>query len=160
MRKTLWLFVCVAVFAFVASACGNGDKSSDESSSEKKATSTEKETKTTLDDTNATVVDVTLDDRGAEPTPMSMEVNPASVKTGTIKFVIKNVGTEEHELEVIDADGEELEEVEDISAGTTKDLVMHLDPGTYGFDCVVKISGSSETHHDKGMFYEGFTVTA
>ncbi|HTK43888.1 MAG TPA: cupredoxin domain-containing protein [Patescibacteria group bacterium] len=67
-----------------------------------------------------------------------------SVAAGSVRFAVKNAGTQEHEFEVFKGD-QVIDEIEGIVPGLTKDATMTLEPGTYTFMC--KING----HDQLGM---------
>lgn len=105
----------------------------------------------------------------AELDEWSIKRKPASVSAGSIEFETENVGTDEHELEVVKTDtapdafpvkdskadveavGEEMGEVEDVEAGQTKEFVVNLEAGKYVLICNLPL------HYEKGMTV-GFTV--
>ena len=56
----------------------------------------------------------------------------------------------EHELEVLGADGKALGEIEPFKPDDgTKELALHLEPGTYTLQCLVE--EGARTHKDLGM---------
>ena len=67
-----------------------------------------------------------------------------TVPAGSVKFSIKNVGSQEHEFEVLKGD-QVVDEVEAIVPGLTKDATMTLAAGDYTFLC--KLNG----HDQLGM---------
>jgi len=67
-----------------------------------------------------------------------------TVPAGSVTFSIRNVGTQEHEFELFKGD-QQVDEVEGIVPGLTKDATMTLEPGTYTFLC--KLNG----HDQLGM---------
>ena len=58
----------------------------------------------------------------------------ASVPAGTVRLAISNNGTENHEFEVL-AGETSLGKVTSFPRGTTRDLTLALDPGTYTLIC-------------------------
>lgn len=110
----------------------------------------------------------------------TVEPDPDSAAAGEITFVVDNQGGETHEFLVVDAasadelpvdaDGafdEEafgtekvLDEVEDIEAGSQKELTLDLEPGSYLLLCNVveeTETGEVESHFHEGM-HATFTV--
>jgi plastocyanin len=67
-----------------------------------------------------------------------------TVPAGAVRFSIKNVGSQEHELEIFKGD-QVLDEVEGIVPGLTKDATFTLEAGEYTFVC--KLNG----HDQLGM---------
>ena len=67
-----------------------------------------------------------------------------TVPAGSVTFSIKNVGTQEHELEILQGD-QVVSKVEAIAAGLTKDATVTLAAGEYTFLC--KLNG----HDQLGM---------
>jgi plastocyanin len=67
-----------------------------------------------------------------------------TVPAGSVTFSIKNVGTQEHEFEILNGD-QVVDEVEGIVPGLTKDATMTLAAGNYTFVC--KLNG----HDQLGM---------
>lgn len=66
-----------------------------------------------------------------------------------VYFVFTNDGEDPHELIVLDADGEELGEVHLQDTGTSGDLALELEPGTYTLTCLIE--KGNETHAELGM---------
>lgn len=76
---------------------------------------------------------------------------PASVKGERVFFTATNIGPSEHELEVLDARGEAVEEIEAHPAGTgPKTLAVRLKPGAYTVQCILK-TPDGRSHADLGM---------
>ena len=67
-----------------------------------------------------------------------------SVTAGSVRFAVRNGGTQEHEFEVFKGD-QVVDEIEGIVPGLTKDATMTLEAGTYTYMC--KING----HDQLGM---------
>lgn len=74
-------------------------------------------------------------------------VESLSATTGeTIKFTLANKGTEQHEFEVLQPDGEALGEVEATDPGKTGQVMITFEEaGTYAYQCIL------EEHDTKGM---------
>jgi plastocyanin len=64
-----------------------------------------------------------------------------TVPAGAVRFSIKNVGTQEHELEIFKGD-QVVDEVEGIVPGLTKDATFTLEAGDYTFVC--KLNGPDQ----------------
>ena len=74
---------------------------------------------------------------------------PTETKGENVLFEAR-VTTGEHELEVLDADGKALGEIEPFKAGDgMKELALHLEPGTYTLQCLVE--EGAKTHKELGM---------
>ncbi len=73
------------------------------------------------------------------------KIDPAdsTVKAGSVTFNVSNDGQTVHNLE-IEGDGVE-EETEDLQPGSTGELTVELEPGTYEMYC------SIDGHEDLGM---------
>lgn len=109
-----------------------------------------------------------------------VEPDPTSEDAGEIGFTGDNQGGETHELVVVEADsadalptdddgaviedelpeGALIGEIEDIEAGTTKDVTLDLESGSYVLFCNITEeleSGEIESHFAEGM-HSSFTV--
>ena len=92
-----------------------------------------------------------------------ISLDPASAAAGPITFAVTNDGPTTHEFEIFSGDvdpsslpvesgvaitdGLELvDEVEDVTAGSTAELSVDLDPGTYALIC------NLADHYEEGMF--------
>ena len=75
---------------------------------------------------------------------------PASVDGGKIFFKATNEGTEDHELEVLDSNGEPLGEVEAMPPGEEGSAAIELESGTYTLQCILE-TADGEVHRDLGM---------
>lgn len=73
---------------------------------------------------------------------------PATVAGPNVLFKVANTGGDEHELEVLGADGEPVGEVH-LAKGKSGTLTVKLNPGTYTAVCMIK--EGSKTHADLGM---------
>ncbi len=80
---------------------------------------------------------------------------PPSVKGPHVRFEAVNRGPSDHELEVLDEDGEPLGEIEAMPPGETGTLALELDPGTYTVQCILLVGDDTDdTHADRGMITE------
>jgi uncharacterized cupredoxin-like copper-binding protein len=96
--------------------------------------------------TDGTTVGVTLADD-------AVTLDPGSAPAGSITFATTNDGSATHEIEVFTADGvdpttlpvsdgvastegmEMIDEIHDITPGSSADLTLDLEPGTYAVMC-------------------------
>lgn len=91
-----------------------------------------------------TVIEVTLTD-------FAFRDLPASVKGEKVFFTATNIGPSEHELEVLDARGEAVDEIEAHAPGSgPKTLALRLKPGAYTVQCILK-APDGRSHADLGM---------
>ena len=67
-----------------------------------------------------------------------------TVPAGSVTFVVKNAGTEEHEFEIFKGESV-VDEIEGLVPGLTKNLTVTLEAGEYAFMC--KLNG----HDQLGM---------
>ena len=67
-----------------------------------------------------------------------------SVKAGKVTFHVKNIGSAEHEFEII-KDNQAVDEIEGLVPGLEKDLTVDLPAGTYSIEC--RLPG----HLEQGM---------
>lgn len=76
---------------------------------------------------------------------------PASVKGERVFFTATNIGPSEHELEVLNARGEAVDEIEAHPPGTgPQTLAVRLRPGAYTVQCILK-TPDGRSHADLGM---------
>lgn len=76
---------------------------------------------------------------------------PSTAKGPKVYFEAENEGTQEHELEVLDPDGEPVGEIEAFPpGGTSEPLAVELEPGTYTLQCLVE-TPEGKVHKDLGM---------
>jgi len=78
---------------------------------------------------------------------------PTEVDGHEIFFKAVNDGTEDHELEVLDADGEPLGEVEAMPPGEEGSAAIALEAGTYTLQCILE-TADGKVHRDLGMVAE------
>jgi len=70
----------------------------------------------------------------------------------TIRFDMTNSGTEEHEFEVLDPDGNAIGEVAAVEPGGTGGATITFDaPGDYSFQCILVNQASGQPHSMLGM---------
>ncbi|MGH9035696.1 MAG: hypothetical protein ACRD0O_08010 [Acidimicrobiia bacterium] len=78
---------------------------------------------------------------------------PADVEGHKVFFKATNEGTEDHELEVLDANGEPLGEVEAMPPGEEGSAALELEAGTYTLQCILE-TADGKVHRDLGMVME------
>ncbi len=87
------------------------------------------------------------------------DVETTRLSAGPTRFVLRNLGAVVHELELIrgtSLSGVEVEEVEDLAPGETREFFYDLSPGAYLFACLLQseASGRVLSHFDLGMRLE------
>lgn len=93
-----------------------------------------------------TVLEYTLVDYAFE--------GPSTAQGPKVYFEAANEGTQEHELEVLDPDGEPMGEIEAFPPGATgHPLAVELEPGSYTLQCLVE-TPEGKAHKDLGMVAE------
>jgi plastocyanin len=78
---------------------------------------------------------------------------PEEVAGHKIFFKAVNNGTEDHELEVLDASGEPLGEVEAMPPDEEGSAAIELEAGTYTLQCILE-TADGKVHRDLGMVAE------
>ena len=123
------------------------------------------------------------DDGGGGATTVNVELNeftvtadPDSVDAGEVEFVVDNIGEETHEFVIVqtdlDADAlpagddgsvdeegggvEVVDEIEDIASGSTQELTVDMEAGSYVLFCNI-VDDEGDVHYAEGM-HTGFTV--
>ena len=119
MRGRLWLGVLMVVAALVVTACGGGGG---------------QQTGGQQGGTTGAAVNVSEKE-------WVIELSSATLKAGSVKFVIKNEGAIEHNFVIQGANVE----VDAIVPGGSKEITVDLKPGTYTIVC--NIPG----HEEAGM---------
>jgi iron uptake system component EfeO len=97
---------------------------------------------------------------GAAATTITVEssaddcvVSPATVESGTVTFAVTNSGDRVTEFYLLGEDGRSIvAELEDIAPGSTRDLTVLVEPGSYVTQCKPGMSGT-------GVGTADFTVT-
>jgi hypothetical protein len=82
---------------------------------------------------------------------------PDTVRGPNVFFSASIKGSNRHELEILDADGEAVDEIEAFSGGGEHTMAVVLEPGTYTAQCILE--EGARTHKELGMVKE-FTVEA
>ena len=135
-RKILVALVVISV-PFLLAACGDDDDTSTEAATPSTtAADTTAEESTTASGGGGETVDIS-------ETEYKLDPADASVKAGSVTFNVANDGQTVHNLE-IEGNGVE-EESEDLQPGSTGELTVDLEPGTYEMYC------SIDGHEDLGM---------
>lgn len=75
---------------------------------------------------------------------------PVDTRAGKIFFEAVNRGTEDHELEILDADGAALGEIEAMPPGQEGAFAVELEAGTYTLQCILE-NENGKQHADLGM---------
>ena len=82
---------------------------------------------------------------------------PASIKGPKVFFEAVNKNQHDHELEILDASGDAVDEIAAFTGKDAKQLAVELKPGTYTAQCILE--EGAKTHAQLGMTQQ-FTVTA
>jgi len=70
----------------------------------------------------------------------------------TIRFEMTNAGSQAHEFEVLDPDGEAIGEVASTEAGESSGATMTFDsPGVYSYQCILVDENTGTRHSELGM---------
>ncbi|HEY7667657.1 MAG TPA: plastocyanin/azurin family copper-binding protein [Actinomycetota bacterium] len=140
MVRKLWFTLAAGVLVLSAAACGGGSDEDADLQIDLADFSIELSTET------LPAGDLTLSASNAGPTTHEFEVfsMPADVDLGAIEIADDVADVDAAGLTVID-------EVEDIVAGTTAELNLSLEPGTYAVIC------NLPEHYAQGM-HASFTV--
>lgn len=79
---------------------------------------------------------------------------PREAKGPKVFFEAENAGSEDHELEVLDPDGEAVGEIEAFPpGGESEPLAVELEPGTYTLQGILETK-EGKRHRDLGMVAE------
>lgn len=79
---------------------------------------------------------------------------PVRAEGRKLFFKAENAGTEDHELEVLDARGEALGEIEAFAPGVgSEPFAVELEPGTYTLQCILETK-DGKVHRSLGMLAE------
>ena len=141
----------VAALLLAAAACGNGEdrpqgvsaSGSASGSMSGSGSHAHEDTKAQFDKADATTsVDVDAAD-------YRFDKLPATVQGPNVFFTVKNVGSADHEFEVIGPDGEPVGEIGAFKRGVTKTLAIKLAPGKYVVQCLV--DEGAKNHAELGM---------
>jgi uncharacterized cupredoxin-like copper-binding protein len=135
-RKILVALVVISV-PFLLAACGDDDDTSTEAAAPSTtAADTTAEESTTAAGGGGETVDLSEVEYKIDPAD-------ATVKAGSVTFNVSNDGQTVHNLEI---EGKGVEEgSEDLQPGSTGQLTVDLEPGTYEMYC------SIDGHEDLGM---------
>jgi hypothetical protein len=147
------LALCILTGALVMGACGGTDDLAQRGSAAAPTTSSTVSAATTsstmggeapmFEEADAdAVLDYELLDYRFE--------GPAEVEGRKIYFKAANKGTEDHELEVLDANGDPMGEVEAMPPKAEGSAALELEPGTYTLQCILE-TADGKVHRDLGM---------
>jgi uncharacterized cupredoxin-like copper-binding protein len=150
------LTLCVVAGTFLGVACGDtGELSQRGTSTDQMATTSTMGAVTTstvggqapaFEEADAdAVLDYELVDYRFE--------GPDEVEGQKIFFKAANHGSEDHELEVLDPNGEPVGEVEAMAPGEEGSAALELEPGTYTLQCILETADGT-VHRDLGMHME------
>lgn len=129
-----------------AVGCGNADGEASQPVGTTATTTTGEETPGFPESEADTVLEYRLVDYAFE--------GPSTAKGPRVYFEAQNDGTQEHELEVLDPDGEPVGEIEAFPPGETGNpLAVELEPGNYKVQCLVE-TPEGKAHRDLGMVAE------
>jgi hypothetical protein len=132
-------------------ACGNGSGSGSASvSGSGSGAGGETEALAFPESEADTVVHVTLKD-------YAFVGIPATIKGPKVFFEATNANQHDHELEILDSEGDAVGEIPAFTGKDAKQLAVKLPPGSYTAQCILK--EGAKTHADLGMTQQ-FTVTA
>jgi uncharacterized cupredoxin-like copper-binding protein len=145
------LTLCVLAGALAAGACGNPADLSQRGAAAPTTSSTARGATTSTMGSEAppfeeqdadAVLDYELLDYRFE--------GPDEVEGKKVWFNAANNGTEDHELEVLDLNGDPLGEVEAMPPGAEGSAALELEPGTYTLQCILE-TADGRSHRDLGM---------
>ena len=138
VRKLPVLIGVAAAMSFGLAACGNDSNDTSTAASTETSSTTESTTEsTTASGGGGGKVDIS-------ETEFKLDPANANVKAGTVTFNVSNDGTQVHNLNV-EGNGIEEQATEDLQAGSSGQLTVDLQPGTYEMYC------SIDGHRDLGM---------
>lgn len=83
-------------------------------------------------------------------TEYAFSVKEPKIVGPNVYFEVSNDGKENHEFEILDADGDTVDEIPEFEPGETKSLAVKLEPGTYTIQCILETS-EGKTHASLGM---------
>ena len=78
---------------------------------------------------------------------------PAAIDGHRVHVTARNTGPSDHELEILDADGEAVDEIEALHPNQRGSVDVELAPGTYTIQCILK-TADGRSHRDLGMVTE------
>ena len=160
MRMGSRFTLCLVAGTLVIGACGGADQLTQRGTEDASATSTSPPSTEPPATTTSTVggeapafeeadADAVLEFSLVD---YSFE-GPEGSDGGKIFFKAVNNGTEDHELEVLDVNGEALGEVEAMPPGEEGSAAIELEPGTYTLQCILE-TADGKVHRDLGMVAE------
>ena len=140
VRKLPVLIGVAAAMSFGLAACGNDSNDTSTAAS----TETSSTTESTTESTTASGGGGGGEKVDISETEFKLDPANANVKAGTVTFNVSNDGTQVHNLNV-EGNGIEEQATEDLQAGSSGQLTVDLQPGTYEMYC------SIDGHRDLGM---------
>ncbi|MGH9042890.1 MAG: hypothetical protein ACRDZ3_21970 [Acidimicrobiia bacterium] len=157
------LTLCVLVGALATAACGGADELSQGGVAATTSSSMAATTSSTMGDepTTSTTMgeEAPAFEEGDADAVLEYELldyrfeGPAEVEGHTVFFKAVNNGTEDHELEVLDANGDPLGEVEAMPPGEEGSAAIELEPGMYTLQCILE-TADGQSHRDLGMLMD------
>ena len=139
VRKLPVLIGVAAAMSFGLAACGNDSNDTSTAASTETSSTTESTTESTTASGGGGGEKVDISE-----TEFKLDPANANVKAGTVTFNVSNDGTQVHNLNV-EGNGIEEQATEDLQAGSSGQLTVDLQPGTYEMYC------SIDGHRDLGM---------
>lgn len=154
MRRTGALAIAAFMAAALVAGCGSGGNASGSASGSGSGSGSapaEGDQTPAFGESDATTV------VNVKATEYTFELDKATAAGKKVFFKVANTGAEDHEFEILGADGKTVDEIAAFKAGETKTLAVELSPGTYTAQCLVKDKNGKE-HVELGM-KTTFTVT-
>ena len=150
-----WLIPLLLVPVLALAACGG-----DEDDGAAAPPATDAETDESLDETTtSTVSEAPAFEESEADSVLEYRLvdfafeGPRTARGPKLFFKAENVGSQEHELEVLDPGGEGLGEAEAMPPWANDDLAIELEPGTYTLQCILE-TPDGRIHKDLGMVAE------
>ncbi len=78
------------------------------------------------------------------------ELEETAAEGPKVFFEVHNAGDEDHEFEVLDENGDAVDEIEAFGPSQTRQLALELEPGRYTLQCLVETE-DGQVHADLGM---------
>ena len=148
------LTLCLLAGALVVGACGGDDEVSQQGSAQELSATTGTGVTTSTVGGQAPAFEEADADAVLEYALVDYKFEgPAEVEGQKVFFKATNEGAEDHELEVLDANGEPLGEVEAMPPGEEGSAAIELAPGTYTLQCILE-TADGKVHRDLGMEME------
>lgn len=135
-RRTVTALALVGVLSMVAAACGGGG-------GDKNVGATTKDFSITLDKASAKVGEVTFSVKNDGPSVHEFVVFKTDLAPDQLPLT-----KDENDIDIVDEEGEgvtHVDEIEDIAVGSTQELKVTLDAGSYVLIC------NLPAHYQQGM---------